>query len=323
MTHIVYGIDNKYLPCLLVSVYSVLKTASGPMKITVFVARPGIEDTSEIYNLSRRFPNATVEIRRFEAGDFEEYERNAMAARFPPASMIPLFIPWLVEEKCLFLDADTLVLQDISQLYYTDLNGCLIGACRASTEAISHHKYFSSILRALSFQRGSRRRREFQEKAEQIGFTVQEMATRYFSSGVILMDTAAIRKADPFGELMNINSARKHWDLLPDMDRLNEFFKDRTHYLDLKWNVYRDFSPLERVFAPPELWAEVVEAAKGPGLLHYPVIFVRKSWRRPWYRNRKRYRIYRRVCRELEETTGIPIFRLFDARVATPVRSGT
>ena len=132
------------------------------------------------------------------------------------------------------------------------------------------------------------------------------MATQYFSSGVILMDTAAIRKADPSGGLMNINSARKHWDLLPDMDRLNEFFKDRTQYLDLKWNVYRDYSPLDRLFAPPQLWAEVVQAAKGPGLLHYPVIFGRQSWRRPWYKTRKRYRIYRQVCREVEEATGGP-----------------
>ena len=319
MTHIVYGIDDKYLPCLLVSVYSVLKTVSGPTKITVFVARPEIEDTSDIHKLSRRFPNATVDIRRFESGDFEEYEKNAMAARFPAASMIPLFLPWLIDEKCLFLDADTLVLQDISQLYHTDLKGCLIGACRASTESISHHKYFSSVLTGLSFHRGRRRRKEFLEKAARIGFTIQEMATRYFSSGVILMDTAAIRKADPSGDLMNINSARKHWNLLPDMDRFNEFFKNKTHYLDLKWNVYRDFSPLDRLFAPPELWAEVVQAAKGPGLLHYPVIFSRQSWRRPWYRARRRYRIYRQVCKELEEATGIPIFRLFDARLAAPV----
>ena len=320
MTHIVYGIDDKYLPCLLVSMYSLLKTASGPLKITVLVAEPEIEDASDIHKLANHFPNLTVDIRRFETGDFEEYEKSEIAARFPAASMIPLFIPWLLDDKCLFLDADTLVLHDISELYRTDLKGCLIGACRASTESISQHKYFSSILKVLSFQRGRRRRKEFLEKAARIGFTIQELATQYFSSGVILMDTAAIRKADPSGDLMNINSARKHWDLLPDVDRLNEFFKDRTHYLDLKWNVYRDCSPLDRLFAPPQLWAEVVQAAKGPGLLHYPVIFGRQSWRRPWCKTRKRYRIYRQVCRELEEATGIPIIRLFDARFAASVR---
>ena len=323
MTHIVYGIDDKYLPCLLVSMYSLLKTVSGPLKITVLVAEPEIEDASGIHKVADHFPDVAVDIRRFEAGDFEEYDKNRMAARFPAASMIPLFIPWLIDEKCLFLDADTLVLQDISQLYHTDLQGRLIGACRASTESLSHHKYFSSVLKELSFERGRRRRKEFLDKAARIGFTGHEMATRYFSSGVILMDTAAIRNADPSGGLMNINSARKHWDLLPDMDRLNEFFKNETYFLDLKWNVYRDFSPLDRLFAPPELWAEVVRAGKGPGLLHYPVIFGRQSWRRPWYKGRKRYRIYRQVCRELEAATGIQIFRLFDARLAAPVASGT
>ena len=320
MTHIVYGIDDKYLPCLLVSMYSTLITVSGPIKITVFVARPRIEDTSDIQTLSGHFPNATVDIRRFDAGELEEYEKSATSERFSAASMIPLFIPWLIDEKCLFLDADTLVLHDISKLYHTDLKGCLIGACRASSESVSQHKYFTSILRTLSFQRGRRRRKEFLEKAARIGFSIQEMASRYFSSGVILMDTAAIRRADPSGELMNINSSRKHWELLPDMDRLNEFFKYETHYLDLKWNVYRDCNPLDRLFAPPELWAEIFQAAKSPGLLHYPVIFGRQSWQRPWYKSRKRYRIYRRICREMEESTGIPIFRLFGSRLAASGR---
>ena len=64
MTHIVYGVDDKYLPCLLVSMYSTLKAASGPVKITVFVARPEIEDASDIHRLSDHFPNLTVDIRR-------------------------------------------------------------------------------------------------------------------------------------------------------------------------------------------------------------------------------------------------------------------
>ena len=215
MTHIVYGIDDKYLPCLLVSMYSLLKMASGPLKITVLVAEPEVEDASDIHKMADHFPNLTVDVRRFETGNLEEYEKSVIAARFPAASMIPLFIPWLIDGKCLFLDADTLILHDISELYHTDLNGCLIGACLASTVSISHQKYFLSILKTLSFQRGRRRRTEFLEVANRVGFSIQEMAMKYFSSGVILMDSEAIRKADPSGDLMNINAAREHWGFWP------------------------------------------------------------------------------------------------------------
>ena len=118
--HIVYGIDDKYFPCLLVSMYSLLRSVTGPLKITVLVAEPEIEDASDIHKLADHFPNVTVDIRPFEAGDFEEYKKSEMAARFPAASMIPLFIPWLIDDRCLFLDADTLILHDISELYQTD-----------------------------------------------------------------------------------------------------------------------------------------------------------------------------------------------------------
>ena len=291
MTHIVYGIDDKYLPCLLVSMYSTLKTVSGPIKITVLVARPGIEDTSDIHRLSGHFPNLTVDVRRFETGDFEEYEKDAIAARFPAASMIPLFIPWLIDDKCLFLDADTLILHDISELYHTDLNGCLIGACREYGVEMRYYKYFKSILKTLLLTKGSRRRKSMLVAAERVGFSIHELVTKYFSSGVILMDTSAIRDADPSGDLMNINATRRHWSALPDQNWFNEFFKDRTHYLGLKWNVYRDYSSLTRLWAPPGLWLDIVRATKAPGLLHYENIFGRQVWKVPWYKTRKRYRI--------------------------------
>ena len=76
MTHIVYGIDDKYFPCLLVSMYSLLKTVTGPLEITILVTEPGIEDESDIYELADHFPNLAVDIRRLEAGDFEEYEKK-------------------------------------------------------------------------------------------------------------------------------------------------------------------------------------------------------------------------------------------------------
>ena len=319
MAHIVYGIDDKYFPCLLVSMYSLLKTVSGPLKITVLVAEPEVEDASDIHKMADHFPNLTLDIRRFEAGDFEEYKKSEIAERFPAASMIPLFIPWLIDDKCLFLDADTLILHDISELYRTDLKGCLIGACRESGFAVRHYRYFSSVLRTLLPSKGKRKRESMLEAAERVGFSIHELVTHYFNSGVILMNAPAIRNADPSGDLMNINSAREHWEALPDQNWLNEFFKDRAHYLDLKWNVYRDYSSLDGFCAPPGLWPEISRANKDPGLLHFTNTFGRQPWRRPWYRARKRYRIYRQMCREMEEKMGIRIFRLFDARLTVPV----
>ncbi len=316
MTHLVYGIDDKYLPPCLISVYSALRTVTGTVRVSIFTSGPDENIRKGFEHLAKHFPNARLEVRAFTTTSLAEYERTELAVRYPEASMIPLFIPWLIEGKCLFLDADTLVLRDISTLFETGLQGCLIGACRAPNIAITYRKHFHPSLDSIfAPARSRRKRREFMETADKTGFSVQEMTTKFFSSGVILMDTAAIRDADPSGDLMSENGAERNWAAWQDMDRLNAFFKDEIQYLDLRWNVCRDFNPLSLLYAPADLAAGIAAAAKDPGLLHFPVIFGRRSWRRPWYRNRKRYRIYRQVCEVFEETTGIPVIQMFNDRL--------
>ena len=316
MTHLVYGIDDKYLPPCLVSMYSALTVTSDPVKVTILTTGPDGNIRAAVGRLSDIFPNVQTEVRGFDSNHLGEYEKSDIAVRFPAASMVPLFIPWLIDGKCLFLDADTLILQDISELYRTNLRDHLIGATLAYTDAISIHKYFSfSVERIIYPSRARRRKEEHLEMANQIGFSLHEMKTKYFSSGMILMDTEAIRKSDPSRHLINGDEFHKHSRRLPDMELLNMFFKDRTLLLDLKWNVYRDRSLMSRLYTPPELWSGIAQASHRPGMLHYPQIYKRKSWKMPWYKSRRRYRLYRRICRELEENTGIPIFRMFDERL--------
>ena len=140
----------------------------------------------------------------------------------------------------------------------------------------------------------------------------EELRTTYFSSGVLLYDTEAIREMDPNRDLANVELGRKYWNTMPDMDRLNEFFKGQVHFLDLKWNVYRDLAFPHRMHVPAALWAQIVSAKRDPALLHYPAFFRSKPWRRPWFKSRRRYRLYKSVCMEMEERIGIGIVRMLD-----------
>ena len=295
--------------------YSALKVTCDPVKVTILTTGSDGNIRTAVGRLSAFFPNVHTEVREFDSSHLGEYEKSEIAVRFPAASMVPLSIPWLIEGKCLFLDADTLILQDISELFHTNLRGRLIGATLAYTDVISIRKYFSRIGRIFYPSRANRRKKEHLEMANRIGFSLHEMQTKYFSSGMILMDTEAVRKYDSSRDLINGNGFHNHPRRLPDMELLNMFFKDRTLLLDMKWNVYRDRSLTDRLCTPPELWSEITQASNSPGMLHYPQIYKRKSWKMPWYKSRKRYRIYRSACRELEERTRIPIFRMFDERL--------
>ena len=314
MTHIVYGIDNKYLPCLLVSLFTAMKKVSGRVKVTVFTSGPEF-DTSSIHTLVKNLENVDVEVQRFDTYALTAYENKEPAARFPAASMLPLFLPWLVKGKCLFLDADTLVLHDVSQLFEIDLDGSLIGACRSYSHALSigrafHSGYFFPLIY-------KNRKERYREKSERLGYSdIPDLASRYFSSGVILFDTDAIREEDPNCTLTNMENLEQLWVnglILPDMDRLNHFFKDKVHYFNQKWDVPRDVSSFNRLYAPPDLWEEISVAIQDPGILHFSGLYMRKSWKRPWYTG-ARYRLYRRTCQEIHGQTGIDVAGMFDAR---------
>lgn len=101
--------------------------------------------------------------------------------------------------------------------------------------------------------------------------------------------------------------------IFPDMDRLNQFFKDKVHYFDQKWDVPRDVSSSNRLYASPDLWEEIAAAIKDLGILHFSGLYMRKPWKRLWYTG-ARCRLYRRTYREFGRQTGIDVAGMFDAR---------
>ena len=315
MTHIVFGIDDKYLPPMLVSLYSALKNATGSVRITVFTV--GEIDESTIARLVDCFPNATLKIRAFKTEELQEYEKTHVAKRFPAASMIPLFIPWLIDSRCIFLDADTLVLHDISKLYETQMNCCFI----AATMTFGIRKYlhtrptFDSIINRRSFMHG---KKNALDHASILRFTPEKLANEYFSSGVILFEVPAIRAHDPSMEYLNrVYRNRELWSKLPDQDILNVYYQNRVFCLDFKWNVYRDVLK-KQPYLPSKLYSELNSATCNPAILHYTRIWERQCWEKQWFnfKARKiRYRVYWQTCIEIEKDTGINVIQMFRDRV--------
>ena len=317
MIHVVYGINDRYLPPLLVSLHSILRTTEETVTATIFTVGSDKEIRQQVERLSECFPKLEPIIREFKPDSLDGFKDSALGDRYSMASTVPMFLPWLETGRCLFLDADTLIRHDISELYRTDLQDCHIGACLAPNMALSHNKYFSFSLASLAAPGRSRRRRaEFQAMADDTGFSHEELKTKYFSSGVMLFDNDAIREADPSMVSMNLTASEHLLTRWADMGVLNAYYKNRTHFLDLKWNVSKDFLPLNSLYAPAELWSEIMSAGEDPGLLHYASLFGRRPWRRPWHKSRKRYRLYRKACKDVEIDTGIPVLEFFEVRYA-------
>ena len=71
-----------------------------------------------------------------------------------------------------------------------------------------------------------RKQEQYRVSAERMGLSIHEMASKYFSSGVILFDTPAIRAADPRRDLTKFGRDEGRQTQMADMDLLNRFDKD-------------------------------------------------------------------------------------------------
>ena len=143
-----------------------------------------------------------------------------------------LFIPDMFPEydKAIYIDSDTVVPGDISDLFNIELGDNLIGACndKSVIDVPEIAKYME----------------------EAIGVSKYE----YINSGVLLMNLKEMRNKEftkKFLELLNAY----HFDCVaPDQDYLNAMCNGKILYLDEKWDA---------------MPAEGKEPLQNPKLIHY------------------------------------------------------
>ena len=235
MPHIVYGVDRTFLGPLLVSMWSLLKTRCGKTRVTVFTTDTGVAEAPEMRQLASLFDDAEIAVRPVDNEALQEYER-ANETRFTAASLIPLFIPQLVSgNRCLYLDADTVVVDDIARIYDADLNGNLVGACKDIGMDREFRRYLNFTYRNILYpSRARRRKSDCLWRIKTFG----NLGEGYVNAGVILYDLKAIRDFDRAAKLADARSSLQY--SMRDQDIFNLTFKGRIHCFNLRWKRLQD-----------------------------------------------------------------------------------
>ncbi|MYA87759.1 MAG: glycosyltransferase family 8 protein [Boseongicola sp. SB0662_bin_57] len=303
---VVYGVNSSYLFPALVSAYSIWKNASHPVDITIFGDKFGHRDHDFIRQVGTRCGHA-ISVRNFDSSRFDEFSRTSQA-RFPAISLLPLVLPRLIEGRCLFLDADTLVLGDVWELLSSDLGGMPIGACIDAGQVRLSGKYLRTRKTHLMHTAKARNKRAAEiRRISSLGFIPGE---QYFNSGVMVMDCDAIRESMDPDELSSQDGLRPFLNHWPDQDRLNEVFAGRWHQFPLKWNASTSIRK-GRILLTRNHWSgalreQMHEAANYPQIRHF-MGSKKKPWTRSWrsFIGRKAYRDYAGVLREFEAKVGL------------------
>jgi lipopolysaccharide biosynthesis glycosyltransferase len=242
MIHVACAAEGAYVPHSAAMLHSVLANA---------------EDVHVHYLHGPGFPDATKLRELVDDITFHEVAAEAVAGfpaqhRFTPAMWYRLFLPELLPDvdRVLYLDADTLALGPLAELWATDLTGHWVAAV-------------TNVFEPWSLGRPA-----------QLGLAGPEA---YFNSGVLLFNLAEMRRDGRGEALRELVRARGRDLLWPDQDALNLVLGERRLALHPRWNCMNSvlaFDAARDVFG-----AEVVEEARRrPGIRHFEGPDANKPW---------------------------------------------
>ena len=267
---VIYGVNAAYVLPALVSIYSLHKHASQPVTVTLYV--DGI--TEQHWEAIQRITQACafdIQVKEFNPTGLENHYANPC---FPAVRLLPLLLPALETGRCLFLDADTLVREDIWDLLSANLNGQALGACLDIDQVVYRerrilHSRLSDVLRPTSTRLEKLR---YLERVAKLGFVPHE---NYFNAGVLVMDCDVIRQEYPQYTELPCPDKLRPFQNFPDQDPLNAFFAGRWCLLPLRWNVRpgikRDveYRPYRFRHVSSTLWQQLRDATTDPKLWHF------------------------------------------------------
>ncbi len=209
-----FAADENYMPYLAVALTSLKKYKSDEFFYTIHVLHTG-----DLNGYSKKLKKLEEENLQIFFEDVTEKMHRIMDCihcrdYYTPAIYYRLMIPEMFPQydKVLYMDCDTVLLDDVANLYNIDIKDNYIGA--VADQAVASVPEFV----------------EYTKKALGID------GEKYFNSGVIVMNLKQFREIDFYGKF---NAILRSYDfrVAPDQDCLNLICKDKVYYYDAGWNL--------------------------------------------------------------------------------------
>ena len=212
---IFFAIDDRYVPFLSVTLKSLIENASKDYQYVIKVLSINIDERNKKKILKYEKENFKIEFVDLSYYLTEIKEKLYTRDYFTQTTYFRLFIPELYPQydKAIYIDSDTAVLGDISELFNIDLGDNLLGAVPDCS--VQNNK-------------------EFQEYVER----VVGMATykNYFNAGILVLNLDEMRRFDFQAKFLYLLETIK-FTVAQDQDFLNRLCKGRVKFIDEVWNT--------------------------------------------------------------------------------------
>ena len=218
---IFFAADDNYIPCLAVAIQSLKDNANNNTLYKLIILHSDMSENKINEVMSFGTDNIKIELKNI-APTISKLEKDLdlrLRDYYSSAIYYRMFIPSLYPEydKAIYLDSDIVLLDDIKNFYQTDLGTNLVGAIVDSVVKYTpvFHEY---VLKNLGVE-----------------------YTKYFNSGVLLMNLKEMRNSHIEDKFIKILTKYNCDSIAPDQDYLNVLCKDKVTYLPVTWDKMPDF----------------------------------------------------------------------------------
>lgn len=254
---IIFSTDENYIFYTCVAITSLAQSAAPDTEYDIYLLTGS--DFSA-YNLldevEVRFANIRIQCLTVDVEIFRHviiHNQHVTKAAFYRLVLSGL----LQEDKCIYLDSDVIVTEDLQSLYLTEMTDYYIAGCR------------DTWIDLLSEEACEKRRQ---------GTGIPSMQ-EYINSGVLLMNLEKIRR-DGLAQVFLQHLDRNY--LYEDQDILNVCCYGKILQLPAKWNIFTLFLGQMDILREKGISEDVLEAfRKKRGIIHYATPYIR-----PWMYSR-------------------------------------
>ena len=252
---VIYAINDSYAPMAASSIRSLIHCADPEKHYEIYILHMGLANLHKERLQSMQINNVSISF--FDASELIQEDEWPFSNRFGLEIYLRLYASLIYPHypKLIYLDADTIVLKDIANLYDMDIKGASLGACWS---------YGTPFMDAY------------------VRHTVNLLPEEYFNSGVLIIDPAEFEANKIRIRCQDILKAQTQI-ICFDQDALNLALEGEYYHIPDQWNVQwtnhlhptRDWS--ER--PSPSQIRRIKDAEERPCILHYSSDF--KPWNYP------------------------------------------
>jgi lipopolysaccharide biosynthesis glycosyltransferase len=259
--HVAVVTDRSYLPWCATALRSCAETTRDDLAL--HVVHDGSLTADDARRLALATPGAELRLHAVEPADVAHLPA---LDRFGHVVWLRFLLPDLLPDadRALYLDADTLVVDDLAPLAAHDLQGAPFGA-------------------VPNVAPDDERRR-----LTTLGVPADGAA---LNSGVLLLDLDRLREEGFATRAAELCAERGHELRWPDQDVLNLLYAGRWHRLHGRYNAQNSFFEWQGLARAVLGEVELAEALARPAVVHFEGPYVCKPWHvlceHPW---RDRYR---------------------------------